>query len=85
MCQLTCVLQVAWNTGELLKQWQTSVLVPIHKKGDNKKCTNYCGVSLLGFHGKSYTNCFEKRWCEIVKPQLQDAQCGFHPGRYTID
>ena len=29
---LTCVFQVAWKTGEVPKQWQTSMLIPIHKK-----------------------------------------------------
>ena len=47
---LTRVCQVAWKTGEVPKQWQTSVLIPIHKKGHKKKCTNYrsnySGVSL---------------------------------------
>ena len=32
VCWLTCVCQVAWKTGEVPKQWQTSVRIPIHKK-----------------------------------------------------
>ena len=55
---LTHVFQVAWKTGEVSKQWQTSVLIPIHKKGDKKKCTNYRAVSLPG---KVYAKCLEKR------------------------
>ena len=37
---VVCVCQVAWKTGEVPKQWQTSVLIPIDKKGDKKKCIN---------------------------------------------
>ena len=70
VCGLTCVFQVAWKTGEVPKQWQTSVLTPIHKKGDKKKYTNYRGISLLSLPGKVYAKCLEKRCHEIVKPQL---------------
>ena len=31
---LTRVCKVACSTGQALKQWQTSVIIPIHKKGD---------------------------------------------------
>ena len=82
---LTYVCQVSWKTGEVPKQWQTSVLIPIHKKGDKKKCTNYRDISLLSLPGKVYAKCFEKRCREIVEPQLQDAQCGFHPATSTMD
>ena len=43
VCWLICVFQVAWKTGEVLKHWQTSVLIPIHKREDKKKCTNFRG------------------------------------------
>ena len=82
---LTRVCKVAWKTGKVPKQWQTSVLIPIHKKGDKKKCTNYRGISLLSLPGKVYAKCLERRCREIVEPQLEDAQCGFRPGRCTTD
>ena len=85
VCWLTRVCQVAWKTGEVPKQWQTSVLIPIHKKGDKKKCTNYRGISLLSLLGNVYAKCLKKRCREIVKPQLQDALCIFRLGRSTMD
>ena len=85
VCWLTCMCQVAWKTGGVPKQWQTSVLIPITKKGDKKKCTNYRGISLLSLFGKVYAKCLKKRCRERVKPQLQNAQCRFCPGRSTMD
>ena len=41
-----------------------------HKKRDKKKCTNYRGISLLSLPGKVYAKCLEKRYREIVEPQL---------------
>ena len=71
---LTHVCQVAWKTDKVPKQWQTSVLIPIYKKGDKKKCTNYKGISLKSLPGKVYAKCLKKRCHKIVRPQLQDAQ-----------
>ena len=82
---LTRVCQVACKTGQAPKQWQTSVVIPIHKKGDKKKCNNYRGISLISVPGKVYAKCLEKKCREIVEPKLTDAQCGFRPGRSTMD
>ena len=64
---------------------ETSVIIPIHKKGDKRKCTNYRGISLISVPGKVYAKCLEKKCREIVEPKLMDAQCGFRPGRSTMD
>ena len=63
------------------KQWQTRVVIPIHKK----KCTNYRGISLIGVRGKVNAKCLKKKCREIVEPKPTDAQCGFRPGRSTKD
>ena len=82
---LTRVCKVACRTGQAPKQWQTSVIIPIHKKGDKRKCTNYRGISLISVPVKVYAKCLEKKRREIVEPKLTDAQCGFRPGRSTMD
>ena len=84
VCWLTCTCQVAWKTGEILKQWQISVLIPNHKKGD-KKCTNYRGISLLSLPGKVYAKCLKKRCHKIVEPHLQNAQYKFCPCRSIMN
>ena len=82
---LTRVCKVACSTGQAPKQWQTSVIIPIHKKGDKRKCTNYRGISLISVPGKVYAKCLEKKCREIVEPLPTDAQCGFRPGRSTMN
>ena len=47
---LTCVCKVACRNGQAPKQWQTSEIIPIHKKGDKRKCNNYRGISLITQH-----------------------------------
>ena len=73
------------RTGQEPKQWQTNVIIPIHKKGDKRKYTNYRGISLISVPCEAYAKCLEKKCREIVEPKLTDAQCGFRPGRSTMD
>jgi hypothetical protein len=36
-----------WNKEELSNQWNESIIVSVHKKGDKTDCSNYRGISLL--------------------------------------
>ena len=49
------------------------------------QCTNYRGISLLSLPGKVYAKCLERKCREIVESKLEDGQCGFRPGRSTMD
>ena len=82
---LTRVCQVAWKFGKTPRDWQTGVITPIFKKGDLKQCTNYRRISLLSLPGKVYAKCLERKCREIVESKLEDRQCGFRPGRSTMD
>ena len=55
--------------------WQTGVVIPIHKKGDRSECTNYRSISLLSLSWKLPW----KRCSEIIEPKLDDIHCGFVP------
>ena len=57
---LTRVCKVAYSTGQPPKQWQTSVIIPIHMKGDKRRCTNYRGVSLISVRVRSMPNALKR-------------------------
>ncbi|TWW78139.1 R2 Retrovirus-related Pol polyprotein from type I retrotransposable element [Takifugu flavidus] len=63
----------------------TGVVVPLFKKGDRRVCSNYRGITLLSLPGKVYSEGLERRACWIVEPRIQEEQCGFRPGRGTVD
>ena len=65
--------------------WQTGVVVPLFKKGDRRVCSNYRGITLLSLPGKVYSGVLERRVRRVVEPRIQEEQCGFHPGRGTMD
>ena len=48
-------------------------------------CANYRGITLLSLPGKVYSKVLERRVRPIVEPQLEEEQCGFHPGCGTMD
>ena len=82
---LTRVFEVAWKTGRVPLDWQTGVVVPIFKKGDQRECCNYRGITLLSLPGKVYARVLHSRLTEAVDQKIQDEQCGFRRGRGTTD
>ena len=80
---LTRVCQVACRTGQAPKQCHASVIILIHKKIDQRKCTNYKDISLISVPVKVYAKCIEKKCRKLVESKLADAQRGFRPGRST--
>jgi len=67
---LTRVFNVAWTTGRAPEDWQIGVVIPLFKKGDQRECSNYRGITLLSLPGKSYAKVLEKRCREIVEPKI---------------
>uniref|UniRef100_A0A8C6KR66 Reverse transcriptase domain-containing protein n=1 Tax=Nothobranchius furzeri TaxID=105023 RepID=A0A8C6KR66_NOTFU len=82
---LTCLCNIAWSSGAVPVEWQTGVVVPIFKKGDLRVCSNYRGITLLSLPGKVYSKVLERRVRSIVESQIEEKQCGFRPGRGTVD
>ena len=85
LCWLTRLFNNAWTSGAVPLDWQTGVVVPLFKKGDRRVCSNYRGVTLLSLPGKVYSGVLERRVRRIVEPRIQEEQCGFRPGRGTLD
>ena len=48
-------------------------------------CSNYRGITLLSLPGKVYSEVLERGIRRIVESRIQEVQCGFCPGRGTVD
>ena len=44
---LHSICQQIWNTQQWPQDWKRSVFIPIPKKGNAKKCSNYCTIALI--------------------------------------
>jgi len=45
-----------WNTEQMPREWQTSIICPIYKKGDKLVCNNFRSTSLLCVPHKLFTS-----------------------------
>ena len=64
-------------------QWLTSLLIPIHKKGEISDCNNYCGIALLSIAAKLFNRILLMRIRSILDDHLRTNQNGFRPDRST--
>lgn len=74
-----------WQEEIIPEDWKIGLIVPIFKKGDNKDCNNYRGITLLNTATKVFEKIIEKRLRKEVEPTLTEAQSGFRKGRCTQD
>jgi hypothetical protein len=72
-----------WNKEELPEEWE-SIIVPIYKKGDKTRSSNYMSMSLLPTTNKILTN-FISRLPPHAEEIIGDHQCGFRHNRSTTD
>ena len=49
---LHSICQQIWKTQQWLQDWKRSVFIPIPKKSNAKKCSNYCTVVLISHASK---------------------------------
>jgi sorting nexin-29 len=67
-------------------QWkESSVVVPIPKKGDKIDCSNYQGISLLATSYRILSNILLSRLIPYADEIIGDHRCGFRHNRLTID
>ena len=84
---LICVIGKVWDGEEIPEDWKTAIIVPLYKKGDANKPSNYRGISLLSSGYKLYTEMIFGRLQKEVdeKKLLPEGQAGFRKGRSTTD
>ena len=67
------------------KDWKTSNMILIHKKGDNRNLKNYRPISLLSNVYKLFTKIMTKRLEKQLDENQPIEQAGFRSGYSTID
>ena len=82
MHRLVCLI---WSEERMTNDWSQSILCPVLKKGDPTICSNYRGISLLSTAYKVLSGVLCNRLKPFMDKLIGSYQCGFRPGKSTID
>lgn len=83
--RLHSLIQLIWRTEEIPTMWKKAIIVPILKKGDNRECKNYRGISLLSIIGKVFMKIIQSRLQKHREQTSREEQAGFRPNRSCCD
>ena len=82
---LHSICQQIWKTQQWPQDWKRSAFIPIPKKGNAKKCSNYCTIALISHASKVMLKILQARLQQYVNRELPDVQAEFRKGRGTRD
>ena len=71
------------ENSAVAQDWKRSVFIPIAKKGNAKKCSNYRTVVLISHASKVMLKILQARLQEYMNREHPDVQAGFTKGRGT--
>lgn len=75
-----------WEYEAIPQDWKDASICKLYKgKGNVSDCSSYRGISLLSTAGKVLAHIINKRLSLLAETLLPETQCGFRPGRGTID
>ena len=80
---LHSICQQIWKTQRWPQDRKRSVFIPIPKKGNAKKCSNYQTVALISHASKVMLKILQARLQQYVNRERPDVQAGFRKGRET--
>ena len=82
---LHSICQQIWKTQQWPQNWKGSVFIPIPKKGNAKKYSNYCTITLISRASKVMFKILQARLRQYLNRELPDVPAGFRTGRGTRD
>ena len=82
---LHSICQQIWKTQQWPQDWKRSVFIPIPKKGNAKKCSNYRTIALISHTSKVMLKILQAGLQQYMNRELSDVQAGFRKGRGTRD
>ena len=75
------IFQQIWKTQQWPQDWKRSVFIPIPKKGNAKKCSNYRTIALISHVSEVMLKILQDRLQQYMNQELPDVQTGFRKGR----
>jgi hypothetical protein len=75
------LIKSVWNKDKFPDQRKNSIIIPVHKRGDETGCNNYRRMSLLSTSYNILLNILLSRLSPYVDEIIRDLQCGFRRNR----
>ena len=82
---LHSICQQIQKTQQGPQDWKRSVFMPIPKKGNAKKYSNYHTIALISHANKVMLKKLQPRLQQYMNCELPDVQAGFRKGKGTRD
>ena len=82
---LHSIWQQIWKTQQWPQNWKWSVFIPIPRKGNVKKSSNYCTITLISHASKVMLKILQAMLQRYMNQELPDIQAGFRKVRGTRD
>ena len=82
---ITSLCQKIWETKTWPDEWTRSLVIPLPKKGNPRKCQNYRTISLISHSSKVMLKIILNRLKNEAEEHLAEGQAGFRPGRSTVE
>jgi hypothetical protein len=81
------IVLAVWQQEEVPQQWKDAIFTVIFKKKDPTMCGNFRGIALTAHAGKALLKIIQMRLSRYAEEHglMPEEQCGFRPGRSTID
>ena len=73
---LHSICQKIWKTQQWPQDWKRSVFIPMPKKGNAKKYSNYHTVALISYARKVMLKILQARLQQYVNHEIPDVQVG---------
>ena len=82
---LHSICQQISKTQQWPQDWKRSVFIPIPKKGNARKCSNYCTIALISHANKVMLKILQARLQQYMNRELPDVPGCFRKDRETRD
>ena len=82
---LHSVSQQIWKTQQQSQDWERWVFIPIPRKGNAKKCSNYDTIALISHAGKLILKILQAKLQQYENWELPEVQTGFRKSRGARD
>ena len=80
---LHSICQQIWKTQQWPQDSKSSVFIPIPKKSNAKKCSDYCTIALISHASKLMLKVLQTSLQQYMNRELPDVQAGFRKGKGT--